>query len=138
MKVARVQATGKGQVVSYFQFIKHKLTPASIWECLTGFTTVIPNVINDVMDYCKNADPQYSFRVIIPNGVTSASFDILLAGQNFRIQCSRRLVRGWFPLNPFAAEFGSNYDVIFSIVAEGSFESLLLKTLKDKYITFEI
>ena len=138
MKIIRTQATGTGQVVSYSKFIESKLVPASIWGRITFFTTIIPNVITDVIDYCKNIDPQYTFRVIIPNRPNSMSFDIVLAGQNFQILCSRRLMRGWFPLNPFAANFGSNYDVIFSIMADEAFESNLLKTLKNKYLTYEL
>ena len=138
MKIMRVQATGTGQVVSYFKFIQSQLVPASIWERLIDFVTTIPNAIIDVMDYCKDIDPQYTFRVIIPNGPTSASFDIMLAGRNFQILCSRRLIRGWFPLNPFASNFGSNYDVIFSILADEPFESNLLQTLKNKYMTFDL
>ena len=138
MKVVRVQATGTGQVVSWFRFLESKLSPASTWERMTFITTVLPNVITDVMDYCKIIDLQYTFRVIHPNGLVSMSFDIMLAGQNFKILCSRRLIRGWYPLNPFAAEFGSNYDVIFSITADESFESNLLKMLKNKYLTYDL
>ena len=138
MKIIRTQATGTGQVVSYFKFIDNKLVKASIFERLTDFVTTIPNVITDVVDFCKKIDPQHTFRVIIPNRPNSMSFDIVLAGQNFQILCSRRLMRGWFPLNPFAANFGSNYDVIFSIMADEAFESNLLKMLKNKYMTYEL
>ena len=138
MKVIRVQATGTGQVVSWFRFLEGKLVPPSVWSRYTLLTTIIPDVISDVMNYCQEIDSAYTFRVIIPNGPTSGSFDIVLTGQNFKILCSRRLIRGWFPLNPFACEFGSNYDVIFSVMADESFESNLLKTLKDKYITFDL
>ena len=138
MKVIRVQATGTSQVVSYTGFLKSKLIPPSSWERYTLVTTIIPDALSDVMDYCKDIDPQYTFRVIVPNGPTSASFDVVLTGNSFKIQCSQRLVRGWFPLFPLAPEFGSNYDVIFSIMAEESIQTHLLKTLKDKYIAFEL
>jgi len=35
----------------------------------------------------------------------------------FEVHCGRRLARGFFPLNPIAAEFGSNYDVPVTISA---------------------
>ncbi|MCL2118184.1 MAG: hypothetical protein FWH27_07130 [Planctomycetaceae bacterium] len=138
MKIIRTQATGTGQVVSYAKFIESKLVPASILRRLTDLVTTIPNVLTDVIDYCKGIDPQYTFRVIIPNSFTSASFDVALAGQDFQILCSRRLIRGWFPFNPLAANFGSNYDVIFSVMADEAFESNLLKTLKNKYMTYDL
>ena len=50
----------------------------------------------------------------VPQGWTSAPLDVAVNGSGFSVACSRRLVRGWFPLNPFAAEFGSNFDVVVS------------------------
>jgi len=138
MKIIRAQATGTGRVLSHFRFRASELTPASALDRCTNLTTILPDVMNDVINYCEKIDPQYTFRVIIPNGPTSASFDVVLKGNNFKILCSRRLMRGWFPLNPFAAEFGSNYDVIFSIAAEESFETPLLTMLKEKYMIFEV
>ncbi|WP_180277662.1 hypothetical protein [Nostoc sp. 'Peltigera malacea cyanobiont' DB3992] len=41
----------------------------------------------------------------------------LLARRNLQIFCDRRLVRRWLWFNPFAAEFGSNYDVTVMVEA---------------------
>gem|GEM_PF-1919007 len=138
MKVIRAQATGAGQVVSWTGFLKSKLIAPLGWERYISLTTIIPDVLSDVMNYCNDVDPQYTFRVLVPNGPTSASFDVVLTGNNFKITCSKRLMRGWFPINLFAAEFGSNYDVIFSIMAEESIESHLAGLLKANYIAFEL
>jgi hypothetical protein len=138
MKIIRAQATGTGFGLPGLRLVEGELIRASVWERCLFFTTILPDVMFDVMNYCKKIDPQYTLQVIIPNGFTSASFDVVLKGNNFKILCSRRLMRGWFPLNPFAADFGSNYDVIFSIAAEESFETPLLTMLKEKYMIFEV
>ena len=138
MKIIRAQATGTGQHLSCFRFIQGKVIPASALERCLFLDTIIPDVISDVANYCKKVDPQYTFRVVVPDGFTSCSIDIALKGNNFIISCSQRLIRGWFPFNFFAPAFGSNYDVIFSIAAEESFETPLLTMLKEKYMIFEV
>lgn len=41
-----------------------------------------------------------------------------IAAGTWPINCGRRLVRGWFPFNPIAAEFGSNFDVLVTFNAD--------------------
>lgn len=64
----------------------------------------------------------------------TAALDLALLGTGFEILCSRRLVRGLFPLNPFAAEFGSNYDVVVTVTASSDeIQSKVMGLLQSKY-----
>ncbi len=89
---------------------------SSRWNCL--LTTVLTDVVTDVIDLAKDMDPACSIVTLSPNGFTTASFDVSLKGRGFQVNCGRRLVRGWFPLNPIATEFGRNYDVLLAITAD--------------------
>jgi hypothetical protein len=79
-------------------------------------------------------DKGYRLVTVVPNGPTTAALDLALLGTGFEIICSRRLVRGLFPLNPFAAEFGSNYDVVVTINASSDeVRSKVMGLLQSKY-----
>jgi hypothetical protein len=80
-----------------------------------GVTTVLTDVITDLILKCMEIDPNLTIETLFPNGFTNASFDICIRGKSFQVNCGRRLVRGLFPFNPFAAEFGSNFDVLVTI-----------------------
>ena len=81
-------------------------------------TTILTDVVSDVIDLAEELDPSCTCIPLFPNGFMTASFDVSLKGKGFQVNCGRRLVRGWFPLNPIAAEFGSNYDVLLTISAD--------------------
>jgi len=71
MKIIRVQATGTGLILSGLpglRLVEGELIRASVWERCLFFTTILPDVMFDVMNYCKKIDQQYTLRVIIPNG----------------------------------------------------------------------
>jgi hypothetical protein len=108
-----------------------------------SLTTVIPDVIVDVIEKCESIDSLCSIEMLHPNGFTTATFDIAIHGKGFQVNCGRRLVRGLFPLNPIAAEFGSNYDVLVTIATDHSeTENELSNVISDKYeckkaLTFE-
>ena len=65
---------------------------------------------------------------------TSASLDLAIIGNGFKVLCARRLVRGLFPLNPFAAEFGENYDVVVTVetVSQADGEKIV-DTLRSRF-----
>ncbi len=113
-----VRAKGPGRVVSWRQFRQGHLVD----QPRLGFTptTVLTDVVTRLWAEAQRLDPDATLKVLLPNGFMSASFDLLIAGATFQILCGRRLVRGWFPLNPFAAEFGSNYDVIVTVSSPSS------------------
>ena len=67
-------------------------------------------------------------------GRATAALDLALLGAGFEIICSRRLVRGLFPFNPFAAEFGSNYDVVVTVNSSSDeVRSKVMGLLQSKY-----
>ncbi len=116
MITLRARANGSGRLVDWARFKKGELVTCNRWNFL--ITTVLTDVVTDVIDLAKEMDPACAIISLIPNGFTTASFDISLKGRGFQVNCGRRLVRGWFPLNPIAAEFGRNYDVLLTITAD--------------------
>jgi hypothetical protein len=133
MTTFHVRATSTGRVVSYSQLKRGVLRDASRLGSLF-FTTTLPDVITDILDLCQSFDKDYRIVTVIPNSATSAALDLAITGKGFNVLCSRRLVRGLFPLNPFAAEFGSNYDVIVTINAEKQeIRDKIVQSLQSKY-----
>ena len=110
MVTLRAKATGSGWIVNWPRFKKGELVRCSRWKCL--LTTVLTDVVSDVIECARGLDPKFAITPLFPNGFTTASFDVAIKGNGFHVNCGRRLVRGMFPFNPFAAEFGSNYDVL--------------------------
>src|SRR5262245_17367817 len=132
--IVRVQATERGQVVSWSEFKRGRLAKPGRLARLLSWTTMLTDVVTDLVGFAKSIDRNYRLVIVTPNGPTTASFDLMLAGNDFEIICSRRLVRGGFPFNPFAAEFGSNYDVIVSMnQASVDVRSKVLEHLQSKY-----
>ena len=116
MITLRTQATGSGSIVNWHKFKRGELFPCNRWNCV--LTTVLTDVVTDIIDCCNRMDPACTVTPLFPNGFTTASFDIAIKGKGFQVNCGRRLVRGLFPLNPIAAEFGRNYDVLMTITAD--------------------
>lgn len=133
MVTMRVQAKGTGRRVDWSRFKKGELVDRS----QLGFspTTVIPDVITDVIAVCQRLTGGIDIRPIFPNGFTTASFDIAIQSEGLRVNCGRRLVRGGFPLNPFAAEFGANYDVLLTISGDDpKVEEQIAGAVREKYV----
>jgi hypothetical protein len=87
------------------------------------------------MKKCEEIDASCSIVPLFPNGFTTAQFDISIRGKGFEVKCGRRLARGLFPLNPFAAEFGANYDVLITVsAAEPEFEEAIANVVSGKYL----
>ena len=127
------EAKSTGRVVNWSKLKKGKLVDQSRFS-LFGFGTIIPDVIVDVMNYCHSIDQDYVVNILFPNGFTTAQFDIAIQGKGFQVNCGRRLERGLFPLNPIAAEFGSNYDVLVTASADDlEFESSIKNIISRKY-----
>lgn len=132
MITMRVRASGNGRVVKWSEFKQGKLTPSSPWDCL--LSTVLTDVVTDIIDEAKAIDPACRMTPLFLSGFTTASFDITIKGESFQVVCGRRLVRGWFPLNPIAAEFGRNYDVLVTICAvDATVEDRLVSAVRGKY-----
>jgi hypothetical protein len=126
------QAEGTGRVVNWSRFKQGELVDQSRIS-LTP-TTVIPDVIVDVMKKCEMIDPSCRVDPLFPNGFRSAQFDISIKGDGFDVICGRRLARGLFPLNPIAAEFGSNYDVVVTVSAtDQKVEEAIAEVVRGKY-----
>jgi len=132
MVTLRAKATGAGRVVKWSRFKKGELVDCPRWNFL--LTTVLTDVVTDVIDWAKTTDPTCSVAPLFPNGFTTASFDLLIKGKGFQAICGRRLVRGLFPLNPIAPEFGSNYDVMVTVSADApEVEQSIIERLRRKY-----
>ena len=133
MSILRVKANGTGRVVSWNALKRDELRDASPIERMICLTTVLPDVINDVLETTKDCDPHRRVTCVVANGPTSAALDLAIIGGEFEVNCARRLVRGMFPLNPFAAEFGRNYDVVVTINAKPALEASLTMRLRSRY-----
>jgi len=132
MITLRAKATGSGRIVNWRRFKKGELVDCNRWNCL--LTTVLTDVVTDVIGWAKTTDPTCTVTPLFPNGFTTASFDIAIKGTGFQVNCGRRLVRGWFPLNPIAAEFGSNYDVYVTVTADTpEVENRIAEEVRRKY-----
>ena len=133
MATIRAKATGDGRIVGWSELKQGRLVDASRLARLF-FTTTLTNVITDLCTLSKSLDSGCRIVTVTPNGPTTAALDLALIGTGFEIMCSRRLVRGLFPLNPFAAEFGSNYDVVVTVTSPSAeVESKVLGLVQSKY-----
>jgi hypothetical protein len=126
------KAEGTGRVVNWSRFKQGEWVDQS--RISVTPTTVIPDVIVDVMEKCESIDPTCSVEPLYPNGFTTAQFDIAIRGSAFEVNCGRRLARGMFPLNPFAAEFGENYDVVVTVLSsDQTIEEQIAEAVSQKY-----
>ena len=131
--VFHVRATGTGRVVRRSGLLEGKLVDGSrVFAPLDR--AVLPNVICDLHALAQSVDGDCELKVLVPNGYTTASLDLVISGADFEIICSRRLVRGWFPINPIAAEFGANYDVIVTVnTSSAEIRAKVAELLQIKY-----
>lgn len=133
MGTIRVEATGNGRIISWSELKQGRLVDTSRLARLF-LTTTLTDVITDLCTLAGSLDRAYRIVTVIPNSPTTSALDLVLLGTGFEIMCSRRLVRGLFPLNPFAAEFGSNYDVVVTVTASSAeVQSKVLGLLQSKY-----
>ena len=133
MATIRVQATGDGRIVGWSELKQGRLVDTSRLARLF-LTTTLTDVITDLCALAESFDKGYRIVMVVPNGPTTAALDLALLGTGFEIMCSRRLVRGLFPLNPFAAEFGSNYDVVVTVNSSSDeVRSKVMGLLQSKY-----
>ena len=105
-----------GRVVNWSRFKQGELVDQS--RLSFSPTTVITDVITDLIEECNLIASDCMIIPLFLNGFTTVGFDLSIKGDGFQVNCGRRLVRGLFPLNPIAAEFGKNYDVLGAISAE--------------------
>jgi hypothetical protein len=113
--VLRVRAKGSGKSVDWLSFKAGKFVPNSRLQSF--LTSVLPDVISETLEILSKQEAK-SIEIVFPNGFTTASFDMVVTGDDFKVLLGRRLVRGLFPLNPIAAEFGSNFDVLVFLSGE--------------------
>lgn len=138
MKTIRIRANGTGRIVAWKPLIEGRLVTPPFLERFVRMTTTLPDVIVDVIEATRLHDPDTRLVCIVPNGPTTTQLDLSLTGRDFQIVCSRRLVRGWFPLNPFAPEFGANYDVVLTAHGDSEFVSELIQGLQSRYVSQDI
>ena len=138
MTTLHAQANRTGRVVKWAALKRGELIDARRLGSFF-FTTTLPDVITDLIEFCHTLDKQCRVETIVPNGPTRVSLDLAIIGSGFKVLCSRRLVRGLFPLNPFAAEFGGNYDVVVTIDADNEpTRDKLVDMLRGKYSCREV
>ena len=80
MITLRAKATGSGRVVDWSRFKKGELVTCSRWNCL--LTTVLTDVVTDVIDLAKKIDSACAIIPLFPSGFTTASFDVSLQGRD--------------------------------------------------------
>ena len=132
MVVLKVRARGDGRIVNWSGLKQGRLVDVSR---LTGMTMTLTDVVSDLCSFAESLDREYRVETLVPNGPGVTSYDLVLIGIGFSIVCSLRVVRGWYPLNPFAAEWGVNYDVIVTAHAESSeTETHVVAMLTSKYM----
>src|SRR5262245_57394781 len=113
MPILRVKATGNGRKVSWTRLKEGQLVDAHGFSLAP--TTVLTDVVADIIALGQSLDSQSRVVMVVPNGFFRVGFNLAVLGRGFEVTCARRLVRGWFPLNPLAAEFGSNFDVVVTV-----------------------
>jgi hypothetical protein len=137
MKSFLVQAKGNGRIISWTRFKSGELVNQS--RLSFSPTTILTDAINDMYNICRQFDSDCKIEIIEPNDYTTASFRIAFRGADYSIICERILVRGGFPFNPVAAEFGKNYDVLFSIYTQiEEIEQSIYNHFKNKYRMKEV
>lgn len=133
MPILHVKATDSGRVVSWPKLKQGQLADTQRLRSLAP-TTVLTDVVTDIHDLCRTLDSNCRFVTIIPNGFTSLTFNLAFIGRGFEVTCTRRIVRGWFPLNLVAQEFGGNYDVVVTVNGtNGDAIGKVLEMLKSNY-----
>jgi hypothetical protein len=133
MITMKVQAKGTGRVVNWSRFKHGEFVDQSRWSLSLG--TVIPDVIADVITVCQGLSKEMEIKTLFPNGFTTASFDIAILGDGFSVNCGGRIVRGGFPFNPLAAEFGANFDVLLTVSAKDpAIEEQIASSVREKYV----
>jgi hypothetical protein len=128
----RVRATADGRIVGWAELKEGSLVDTTRLSRLF-FTTTLTDVIADLCAWSQEFDSSYRIAMLIPNGPVSVSLDLKLVGTDFEVVCARRLVRGWFPLNPIAAEYGCNYDVVVTVSGNSDIATEIAKRLRTKY-----
>jgi hypothetical protein len=137
MAILRVKATGNGRKVNWDQLKKGSLV--DVRGVNFALTTILTDVVADLVDLCQSLDSECRVVMIVPNGFTRAGYNLAILGKGFEVTCARCLVRGWFPFNPLAAEFGSNYDVVVTVgTADEEITNDILSLLYSKYECFVV
>jgi hypothetical protein len=132
MITMKVQAKGTSRVVNWSRFKQGELVDQSRWSFSLG--TVIPDVIADVITICQGLTKEMEIKTLFPNGFSTASFDIAIRANGFDVNCGRRLIRGGFPLNPLAPEYGANFDVLLAVSSEDpTIEEQIASAVREKY-----
>jgi hypothetical protein len=131
--VIRVRATATGRYVLRAELLRGRLVDAGWMESFFP-TVTLTNVITDLCALAEDLDSDYQIVVKQPNAWTTASLDLMIVGTAFEIACARQLVRGGFPFNPLAAEFGSNYDVVVTLTkASSEVQTRVIELLRSRY-----
>jgi len=125
-----VLPSSRGEVVGWWAFRKGRFKSPDWFGRCFGVTTALTDAVTTMWKLCQEIDPKSQRFVIVPNGFTSSYFRIEFRSQQFLVEAERRLARGAFPLNPLAAEFGGNYEVIFHLVSE---DDAVLQQLGDLF-----
>ena len=112
----RVRATGSGRIVDVDRLQQGNLVDAS-WYSFS-LTAVLTNAITDAIEYCRDIDPECKIHCIEAPTSDSSRLVLEIRGDTFTLTCRRELARGSDHSNPFKAEDGKSYDVVFSIKAD--------------------
>ena len=138
MSVIRVRATADGRVVRWSDLKQNRLVDTQGIGRLLAFTTTLTDVVTDLCSLAELLDGNFRIVTVVPNGHTTTSFDLALIGDDFELTCGRRLVRGGFPFNPLAAEFGCNYDVLVTIAESSDRMTTAVMTLLESKYSYEM
>ena len=138
MSVIRVRATADGRVVRWSDLKQNRLVDTKGIGRLLAFTTILTDVVTDLCSLAESLDRDFRIVTVAPSGHTTTSFDLALIGDGFEVTCGRRLVRGGFPFNPLAAEFGRNYDVLVTIAAPSDRMTTAVMAMLESRYSYEM
>ena len=82
---------------------------------------------------CESLDSRSRVVPVVPNGFFRVGFTLAVLCRDIEVTCAKRLVRGWFPFNPVAAEFGANYDVVVTVAGASQDAGMIVNMLTSKY-----
>jgi hypothetical protein len=132
-----VEAMGNGRVVNWRELKKGKFVDQR--SLSFSITTILTDAVVDMYNICREFDKDCKIVVIEPNGFTTSKFRIAFRGANYSVICERIKARGGFPLNPLAAEFGKNYNILFNINTQAEeLQKKIYNHFKNKYVMEEI
>lgn len=111
MAALRIRARGTGSIACVRSLREGVLVRTS--RARTALTYVVPDAMEEVLRICEALPEPIEIRPIRTGTMTSTDMDLEIANPSIHLVIGRRRARGFLIF--FAAEFGSNYDILLTI-----------------------